>query len=90
MIVIKALHDLAPMCVTVMIVQKPDSKQSMRSNEKSLLIVPHVGTTTYGDRNCRVFAPLLWNQLPLLIHKCDDLNAFKKYMNTYLYEIAYD
>jgi hypothetical protein len=90
LIVFKAIHNLAPMYVADMIVQKPDSKRSMRSNENSLLIVPRARTTTYGDRNFRVFAPLLWNQLPLHMRKCDDLNAFKKYLKTHLYEIAYD
>ena len=48
-IVFTALHDLTPMYVTDMIIQKPDSKRSMRSNEGCLLIVPHARTTTYGD-----------------------------------------
>ena len=84
-----ALHDLAPMYVTDMIIQKADSKQSKRSYKYSLLIVPHARTTTYGDRNFRVFAPLFWNQLPLQMRKCNDFNALKKYLKTHLYEIAY-
>ena len=71
MIVFKALHDLAPIYVTDMIGQKPDSKRSMGSNERTR-------TNTDGDRNFRVFAPLLWNQLPLHMCKCDDINAFIK------------
>ena len=52
-----------------------NSKQSMRSN---------------GDIKFRVFAPFLWNQLPLHMHKYDDLSAFKTYLKTHRYKIAYD
>ena len=63
-----------------MIVQKPDPKRPVRLNGKKVQIIPHTKPTIYGDRNITVFAPFIWNQLPLHMHICDDLNAFKTYL----------
>ena len=45
---------------------------------------------TYGDRNFRYIAPLLWNTLPSHIRECDDQNLFKRQIKTLLFKNAYD
>jgi len=90
MIVFKALHELAPSYIQEMIELKPTSERSMRSDSQSLLIVPRARTVSYGDRNFRVFAPVLWNKLPTSMRTCDGLVEFKRQLKTYLFTNAFN
>ena len=89
-IVFKALHGLAPPYIEELLHSKPVSERSMRSNNQGFLLVPKRRTVTYGDRNFRVFAPVLWNNLPSGLRLCEDLNDFKKQLKTHLFSLSYD
>ena len=61
----EALHGMAPdylreLCRSV---SEDDARGSLRSAERSDLIIPKVATK-FGDRAFAVSGPLLWNSLP--------------------------
>ena len=39
----------------------------------------------YGWRDFRVFAPFLWNDLPVFIRQTESIDNFKKRLKTYLF-----
>ena len=59
----KVLNGLAP-TYTSDIVQKHQPTRSLRSTEKSLLVVPVLRTATYGERCFSRHVAILWNDLP--------------------------
>ena len=64
--------------------------RSLRSSDLHLLVVPRTVQKTYGDRAFSVIAPRLWNGLPLDIRICDEVDAFKSKLKTFLFRKAFD
>ena len=60
------------------IVQKHQPTHSLRSTEKSLLVVPVPRTATYGERCFSRHAAILWNDLPENIKQLNTLSSFKR------------
>ena len=89
MIVFKAIHGLAPPYIEELVQQKPLSERSMRSDNQCLLLTSKARTVTYGDRNFRVYAPVLWNNLPSILRCCDSLEKFKRLLKTHMFKDAY-
>ena len=90
LMVFKSLHGFAPSYITDMLQHKPKSGRSLRSDSQNLLLVPRARTVTYGDRNFKNVAPMMWNRLPDDIRLCEDIDIFKRLMKTHLFKIAYD
>ena len=90
--VFKALNGLSPVYIEELLSTKPVSSRSMRSDNKSLLVVPTAtrsATATYGDRNFRFVGPSLWNKLPVAIRNCDTIDLFKQHLKTHLFREAF-
>ena len=85
----KVLNGLAPAYMSD-IVQKHQPTRSLRSTEKSLLVVPVLRTATYGERCFSRHAAILWNDLPENIKQLNTLSSFKRPLKTYLFKLAYD
>ena len=90
LMVFKSLHGFAPSYITDMLQHKPKSGRSLRSDSQNLLLVPRARTVTYGDRNFKNVAPMMWNRLPDDIRLCEDIDIFKRLMKTHLFKIAYN
>ena len=90
LMVFKALNGLAPEYIMDLLVRKPHSSRSIRSNGQNLLVMPKSRTVTYGDRNFCYVGPKLWNNLPSELRQCDSLNAFKRQLKTLLFKESYD
>ena len=90
MMVFKALNCLAPDYITNMLEYKQKSSHALRSDDLKLLSVPRSNSVTYGDRNFRNAAPILWNLLPVSMRNCQNVDRFKKQLKTYLFHDAYD
>ena len=88
--VFKALNDLAPTYIAELLVRKPQSAWSHRSDNQHLLIVPRSQTVRYGDRNIRHNGPWLWNELPTEMRSCDSIEAFNGQLKILLFKEAYD
>ena len=71
----KALNDMGPLYIKELLgVYRPT--RSLRSASRSLLVVPHTRTQTYGCRCFGKSAPQLWNDLPESVKKCEQSSQF--------------
>ena len=57
---------------------------SRSSSDASILHIPRSNTSS-GDNAFMVFAPKLWNALPLPIRQAPSLETFKKVLKTHLF-----
>lgn len=60
--------------------------RSLRSGTMRLLKTYSYNLKTYGGRALPVYAPQLWNALPLKLRECDSLGSFKKALETFLFK----
>lgn len=90
LMVFKALNNLAPSYITEMLAYKQEPSRSLRSNNRKLLVRPRSNTVRYGDRNFKNVAPMLWNNLPLEMRNCGNVNDFKKQLKTHLFHDSFD
>ena len=84
----KALNDQAPSYLRELIVPYCPSRP-LRSLDGGFLVVPRVSKSKSGGRFFSYQAPLLWNQLPVLVWGADSLAIFKIRLKTFLYDTAY-
>ena len=75
----KVLNGLAPAYISD-IVQKHQPTRSLRSTQKSLLVVPVLRTATYGERCFSRHAAILWNDLPENIKQLNTFSCFKRHL----------
>ena len=61
----------------------------LRSTDHFKLCPNRSRTKRYGDRAFSVFAPLLWNSLPLEVRRSSSLSVFKSSVKTHLFNIAF-
>ena len=76
LLVIKALHGLAPPYIRKMATPYTPSRQ-LRSTEKGLLVEPRFKLTIAGLRSFQVAAPRVWNTLPFSLGNATSLTTFK-------------
>mgnify|MGYP001548869816 CR=1 FL=1 len=88
-LVYKALHDQAPKYIQDMLVPYLPSRQ-LRSSGTGLLQVPRFRTKQYGARSFSVFAPKLWNTLPVELRTCATLQSFTSQLKTFLFRKYYN
>ena len=63
--------------------------RNLRSSSANLLVVPHVKTTTFGQRSFSYAAPYLWNKLPNHMKEVTTISAFKTCIKTHLFTKLY-
>ena len=80
----KVLNGLAPADMSD-IAQKHQPTHSLRSMEKSLLVVPVLRTATYGECCFSRHTAILWNDLPENIKQLNILSSFKRHLKTHLF-----
>uniref|UniRef100_A0A8P4G3Q0 Reverse transcriptase domain-containing protein n=1 Tax=Dicentrarchus labrax TaxID=13489 RepID=A0A8P4G3Q0_DICLA len=84
----KALHGQAPSYLKELIVPYYPTR-TLRSLNAGLLVVPIVSKSRTGARAFSYQAPLLWNQLPVVVREADTLSTFKSRLKTFLFDKAY-
>jgi hypothetical protein len=89
LLVFKCLHGCAPEYLQELI-QRYQPSRSLRSADKCLLVVPKIRTKTYGERAFSVCGPSLWNELPINVKQCGNINIFKSKLKTHLFVTAYN
>ena len=72
--VFKTLHNLSPP-LDPSFYTRQENKYDMRDNFK--LKKPKFNTVQYGFRSLRYQGCLMWNDLPVHVKNCEDLNVFK-------------
>ncbi|XP_038152993.1 uncharacterized protein LOC119791138, partial [Cyprinodon tularosa] len=84
----KALNGQAPSYIRDLIVPYVPNR-ALRSQAAGLLVVPRISKSRMGGRSFSYHAPLLWNQLPVLVREADTLSTFKARLKTFLFDKAY-
>ena len=64
LLVFKTLNGLAPQYLSELLVVKPRTRYSLRSDSETLLVIPKVTRKTFGDRAFFHAGPTVWNALP--------------------------
>jgi hypothetical protein len=85
----KALHGSGPLYISDLL-SSYQPMHSLRSCDQCLLTIPKTKLKYYGDRSFSKCAPLLWNQLPLVIRQCKTVDSFKKVLKTHLFKAAHN
>ena len=84
----KALNELAPKYLTEMIEYYTPSR-TLRSSSAFLLKQVRFNLQSYGAKSFTISAPMLWNNLPLDLRSCSNLDIFKSKLKTYLFKLAF-
>ena len=66
------------------IIKLKENTRQLRSSNSLLLSNQKFNLDTYGKRRFSVLAPVLWNNLPLHLRRCNSIKTFKKAVNIFL------
>ena len=88
-LVFKCLNGLAPNYLSSMISFYSPSR-TLRSSNAFLLTPSTLNYKRLGDRAFSVYAPRLWNKLPINLRTLKNLNTFKTKLKTYLFKNNFD
>lgn len=88
LLVYKALHGFAPQYIKDLI-QEYQPARLLRSSFQDTLHEPKARTARYGDRAFSVYAPKVWNLLPLPIRQSDTITSFKSRLKTHFFKLKY-
>ena len=85
----KSVNRLAPSYLSDLInIYSP--LRSLRSSSQLLLEQPRYNMKSYGARAFSVYAPRLWNDLPLYLRQSSSVSCFKKNLKTFLFKQYYN
>ena len=90
LLVFKRLNGLAPHIVqylSELLVVKPRTRYSLRSDSETLLVIPKVTRKTFGAFSHA--RPTTWNALPSSPN-CRNIDSFKVQWKTYLFKKAFN
>ena len=90
LLVFKTLNGLAPQCLSELLVVKPRTRYSLRSDFETLLVIPKVTRKTFGDRAFSHAGPTVWNALPSSLRNCTNIDSFKVQLKTHLFKKAFN
>ena len=85
LIVFKILNKMAPKYLEEMIEVPTNVRYNLRSRDDFKLFTPSFRCSTFGGRAFPVYAPRLWNQLPLQLRSQHSLAVFKQNLKTHLF-----
>ena len=77
LLVFKTLNGLAPQYLSELLVVKPRTRYSLRSDSETLLVIPKVTRKTFGDRAFFRAGPTEWNALPSSLRNCRNIDSLK-------------
>ena len=80
----------AYMCSMLNYRDPPTDRCTLRNDELDLLREPSARLKSHGDRAFSIYAPKLWNTLPLHVRKASTPDSFKKMLKTLLFKRSFD
>ena len=89
LLIYKALNGQGPDYITNSLTNYVPQRE-LRSSTASLLEVPSNTQKKIGSGAFEIYAPKLWNALPIDIKKADSLAIFKRKLKTHLFTLAYN
>ena len=63
--------------------------RTLRSSSAFLLKQVRFNLQSYWAKSFTISAPMLWNNLPLDLRSCSNLDIFKSKLKTYLFKLAF-
>ena len=66
------------------IIKQKENTRRLRSIHSLLLSNQKCNLDSYGKRRLSVSAPMLWNNLPLHLRRCNSIKTFKNAVKNYL------
>ena len=94
LMVYKILNDLAPAYLCALVGRYVPGRSSLRSANPDPFLLkrtdPKSTTKTYGWRAFSVYAPFLWNNLPMLLRQSENVNIFKRNLKSHLFRKQFD
>ena len=90
LLVFKTLNGLASQYLSELLVVKPRTRYSLRSDSETLLVIPKVTRKTSGDRAFFHAGPTVWNALPSSLRNCRNIDSFKVQLKTNLFKKAFN
>ena len=90
LLVFTTLNGLAPQYLSELLVVKPRTRYSLRSDSETLLVIPKVTRKTFGDQVFFHAGPTVWNALPSSLRNCMNIDSFKVQLKTYLFKKAFN
>ena len=90
LLVFKTLNGLPPQYFSELIVVKPRTRYSLRSDYGALLVIPKVTRKTFGDRAFSHAGPTVWNALPSNLRNCRNIDSFKVKLKSHLFKKAFN
>ena len=89
LLVYKCLHNMAPIYLKNLIRIKQNNRTLRSSYDTTRLKEGKARLINYGDRAFYIYAPKLWNNLPIEIRKSKSLELFKRHLKTHLFKTSY-
>ena len=88
LLVFKTYQGMAPGYICDLLIPYKPSR-TLRSGDKSQLAQPRSHRHTLGDRAFSIYAPRVWNALPLEIRQSPSVASFKKRLKTFFFRQCY-
>ena len=79
------LRELIGCHLSELLVVKPRTRYSLRSDSETLLVIPKVTRKAFGDRAFFHAGPTVWNALPSSLRNCRNIDSFKVQLKTYFF-----
>ena len=83
----KSLNGQAPTYLEGLMKRRPMKRTRIDGNND--LVIPAIKHKSFGGRSVGYGGPKLWNTLPKELKTCTNINAFKKFLEAFLFEEAY-
>jgi hypothetical protein len=87
LLVYQCLHNMAPAyLISLLNLQHPPSRQTRSSATSVMMLeIPRTQKSTFAARSFAVSGPRHWNELPLDIRTCDNLQTFRRKLKAHLF-----
>lgn len=83
----KSLNGQAPTYLEGLMKRRPMKRTRIDGNND--LVIPAIKHKSFGGRSVGYGGPKLWNTLPKELKTCTNINAYKKFLEAFLFEEAY-
>ena len=85
----KCIYGTTPQYLKDLLILAPNPRSLRSSNDRTKLIIPFTRCKTFAAQSFSIAAPMIWNQLPKLLHETTNLKLFKRQLKTHLYRVAF-
>ena len=89
LLVYKSISGCAPEYISDML-QNYTPRRILRSSGTRLLVTPGTRTKKHGKAAFSVYAPGLWNSLPVSLRMSQTIASFKRALKTHLFSLAFE